>query len=121
MVIAPLSAHTLAKIAHGLCDDLLSSVMRAWDFRKPVVLAPAMNTNMWDHPLTETQLRTIQSFSQKDNILIVDPQSKELACGQVGKGALASVDEVVKAVKESLAQLPIDQTVKLETEPTADE
>ena len=75
-LIAPLSAHTLAKIANGLCDDLLTCCMRAWDFGqrqslngdndgrrgKPVILAPAMNTVMWDHPLTRMQLETIQHF-----------------------------------------------------------
>ena len=102
VVLAPLSAHTLAKVANGLCDDLLSSIMRAWDYEKPVVLAPAMNTNMWDHPLTEPQLRTIQGFSPKGLVSVVDPISKELACGQVGKGALADVDSVVQAVARAL-------------------
>ena len=67
-VLAPLSAHTLGKLANGLCDDTLSCVLRAWDFGhgkrpgKPVVLAPAMNTAMWEHPLTQSQLTTLQSF-----------------------------------------------------------
>ncbi|KAL7564780.1 hypothetical protein ACA910_021043 [Epithemia clementina (nom. ined.)] len=125
LVIAPLSAHTLAKLAHGLCDDALSSVARAWDFGKPMVLAPAMNTNMWEHPLTQQQLETIQSFFRlveplddaregvattststnkiKAKCHIVPPQVKPLACGQVGNGALAQVPDIVEAVTNALA------------------
>jgi len=57
MLVAPLSANTLAKFSQGLCDNLLSSVFRCWDMRKesvkPVIVAPAMNTFMYEHPLTE--------------------------------------------------------------------
>ena len=87
-LIAPLSAHTLAKIANGLCDDLLTCCIRAWDFgqrkqlngdessgRKTVILAPAMNTAMWDHPLTKTQLETIQQFSGGKRLVRCDKGS----------------------------------------------
>ncbi|EED92441.1 HAL3 halotolerance protein, partial [Thalassiosira pseudonana CCMP1335] len=84
-LIAPLSAHTLAKMANGLCDDLLSCCFRAWDFGKPVILAPAMNTAMWDHPLTRKQLEKV------DTVTIVQPAVKTLACGEVGAGALADL------------------------------
>jgi len=56
LVIAPLSANTLAKVYGGFCDNLLTSIYRAWPMGKPVVLAPAMNTDMWEHPLTRNQL-----------------------------------------------------------------
>lgn len=118
VVIAPLSAHTLGKLAHGLCDDTLSCVMRAWDYGhgtttrppKPIVLAPAMNTAMWEHPLTARQLETIQSFWNRkkypeNGIHIMVPQVKELACGEVGTGALASVDDIVQAIKSCCANL----------------
>lgn len=117
IVVAPLSAHTLAKIAGGLCDDTLSCVLRAWDFggssspsiirdgatdairtAKPVVLAPAMNTNMYEHPITREQLNKIQSFA-KGIVHIIEPQVKMLACGQVGAGALASVDHIMKTLQ----------------------
>ena len=55
-LVAPLSANTLAKLAHGLADNLLTSTLRAWDLTKPVLIAPAMNTFMWDHPATSQQL-----------------------------------------------------------------
>jgi phosphopantothenoylcysteine decarboxylase len=126
LLLAPLSAHSLAKIAHGMCDDTLSCVARAWDFGhydktdrctknnsesneprargKPVLLAPAMNTAMWEHPLTEQQLQTIQSFApaSSGNVKIVPPQSKLLACGEVGVGAMASVDTILQAVQSVL-------------------
>jgi hypothetical protein len=111
MLVAPLSAHTLAKLAQGLCDDTLSCVVRAWDFGhgarmgKPLILAPAMNTAMWEHPLTQQQLTTIQSFWNIDGqtstpgVIIVAPQVKTLACGEVGDGALASAEAILYAVK----------------------
>ncbi|MFO0937788.1 MAG: flavoprotein [Gemmataceae bacterium] len=58
-VIAPLDANTLAKMANGLCDNALTCVWRAWDFAKPIIVAPAMNTFMWQHPLTRQHLRTL--------------------------------------------------------------
>src|SRR5205814_1321206 len=59
LVIAPLDANTLAKLAQGLCDNCLTCVWRAWDPGRPVVLAPAMNTLMWEHPLTARHLRQL--------------------------------------------------------------
>eukprot|EP00980_Cylindrotheca_fusiformis_P020710 scaffold7738_cov133-Cylindrotheca_fusiformis.AAC.19 len=109
LIIAPLSAHTLAKLANGLCDDTLSCVVRAWDFGngirppKPILLAPAMNTAMWEHPLTQPQLQTIRGFWNickypTNGISIVEPQAKKLACGEIGNGALASVNDILDAV-----------------------
>lgn len=83
--------------------------MRAWDFGhgiepgKPMILAPAMNTAMWEHPLTQSQLDTVLGFWNKNRnanngISVVLPQIKMLACGEVGNGALASVDDIVKRV-----------------------
>lgn len=114
LLIAPLSANTLAKLANGLCDDTLTCVARAWDYSKdnmkPIILAPAMNTAMWEHPITQQQLRTIQSFCNNDNrnntdstrgVILVSPESKQLACGDVGNGALASVDAIVETVQKA--------------------
>ena len=57
-MIAPLDANTLSKLANGSCDNLLTSMARAWDFKsgKRIVVAPAMNTKMWEHPVTEPQV-----------------------------------------------------------------
>lgn len=59
LVIAPLSANTMAKMANGLCDNLLTSIYRAWPMDKPIIVAPAMNTDMWNHPITREQLVTL--------------------------------------------------------------
>mmetsp|Transcript_5308 Transcript_5308/g.10891 ORF Transcript_5308/g.10891 Transcript_5308/m.10891 type:complete len:193 (+) Transcript_5308:690-1268(+) len=96
LVIAPLSANTLAKVAQGMCDNLLTSVVRAWPLReKPWLVAPAMNTFMWDHPLTRQHLAILAKELHAD---IVDPQSKVLACGDSGMGAMESVDTIVTRV-----------------------
>ena len=106
LLVAPLSAHSLGKFRHGLCDDVLSSVVRAWDFAKPLILAPAMNTAMWNHVLTREQLTAIQGFAPTaDRVVVVDPMVKTLACGDVGKGALAPVDDILAAVHAVVQKL----------------
>lgn len=117
-LIAPLDANTLAKLAYGLSDNCLTCVWRAWDPARPLVVAPAMNTFMWENPLTGTHLpllarlgglaepdieRIVASINQQCAWLhIVPPQSKRLACGDFGVGALAESDEVVAAVRRML-------------------
>jgi phosphopantothenoylcysteine decarboxylase len=123
-VIAPLDANTLAKLANGLADNCLTCVWRAWDPARPVVLAPAMNTLMWEHPLTERHLRelaagagaaTLPAGLDLDNLIrwinqacprlrVVAPQSKRLACGDVGVGGLAEVKDIVAAMDRLLAR-----------------
>ena len=120
LVIAPLDANTLAKLAIGLCDNCLTCVWRAWDMLRPVVLAPAMNTLMWEHPLTRRHLRQLavdaggmslsdtssndeliaQSNQQCRRLHIIAPQSKKLACGDVGVGGLAEVADIVAALSK---------------------
>src|SRR5262245_35957724 len=111
LVIAPLDANTLAKLANGLSDNCLTCVWRAWDPARPVVLAPAMNTFMWEHPLTVRHMRQLAGDAapsgldldgviawinaNRPNLRIVAPQSKRLACGDVGVGAMAEVAEIV--------------------------
>ena len=89
-VIAPLTANTMAKLANGICDNLLTSVVRAWGARR-ITIAPAMNTNMWEHPITAKHLETLRSF----NYDIVMPQNKKLACGTEGMGAMANISDIV--------------------------
>lgn len=112
-IIAPLSAHTLAKIATGLSDDTLSCCIRAWDFGhgsrpgKPLILAPAMNTAMWEHPLTKSQLDVIKSFwnverDENNMIFVVEPQVKKLACGEIGTGALSPISDILRVAKDSV-------------------
>jgi phosphopantothenoylcysteine decarboxylase / phosphopantothenate---cysteine ligase len=92
LVVAPATADLLAKFAHGLADDFLSTTYLAFTGR--VVLAPAMNTNMWNHPATQANLRTLRERGH----LIVDPDDGALACGMVGPGRLAEPDAIADAV-----------------------
>ncbi len=97
LLIAPLSANTLGKIANGLEDNLLTCVARAWPVKKkPIVIAPAMNTAMWVHPATTTHLAQLKRWVRK--FVVVSPVSKKLACGDTSIGAMAPIDEVVKEV-----------------------
>lgn len=124
-LIAPLDANTLAKFACGLCDNCLTCVWRAWDRSRPALLAPAMNTLMWQNPLTRRHLRQIAEDSgtgpapdDRDlaglvewinqtggRLHIVAPISKRLACDDVGLGALAERAEIVAAVERMLVRL----------------
>lgn len=94
LLFAPLSANTLAKLALGLCDNLATEVARGWPTQKPLLLAPAMNTKMWSHPATGRQLATLHNLGA----LVVEPVSKKLACGDIGVGAMASVQDICDAV-----------------------
>lgn len=94
-VIAPLSANTLAKLANGICDNLLTCVARAWDFNKPFIVAPSMNTRMYEHPVTKEHLDKISSWGIK----IIPPIEKTLFCGDTGIGAMASIDDIMKLIK----------------------
>jgi phosphopantothenoylcysteine decarboxylase len=121
LVVAPLDAHSLAKFALGLSDNLLTCVFRAWDFKKPAVLAPAMNTRMWDSPVTkrhlalllndhsatETKVTDLASVDMlfahhTPSIVLIPPQSKRLACGDVGIGAMAEVSTIAETVRKWL-------------------
>ncbi|KAH8316250.1 hypothetical protein KR067_002915 [Drosophila pandora] len=118
LVIAPLSANSLSKIAtvsspfivkylrskhyfiffvlwlQGICDNLVTCVVRAWDLQKPLLFAPAMNTRMYDHPITREQIDKIVSWGYKEIPCI----SKTLMCGDTGNGAMAEVPTIVQAV-----------------------
>lgn len=94
-VIAPLSANTLGKISNGLCDNLLTNVARAWDFSKPMMVCPAMNTKMLNHPITNVQLSTLHSWG----VHIINPQTKLLACNEHGDGAMCDIKDIIERVK----------------------
>jgi phosphopantothenoylcysteine decarboxylase len=117
LVIAPLDANTLAKLACGLADNCLSCVWRAWDPARPVVLAPAMNTLMWEHPFTVRHLRQLAADAGAvppvdvmlddlpewinahcPRLRVLAPESRRLACGDVGVGAMAALEGIVRAV-----------------------
>lgn len=107
LVVAPCSANSLAKFAHGIADNLVTCVFRAWDFRegKPVVLAPAMNTKMWDNRPTRVALEELARFG---DVNVVKPTTKTLACGDTGVGAMADIEDIVQTV-EICCPLPCHQ------------
>jgi phosphopantothenoylcysteine decarboxylase len=120
-LIAPLDAHTLGKWAQGLADNLLTSTLRAWNYAKPIVVAPAMNTRMWENPITRRHFAQILADRDevwpgagplpgmdelvgqfdvfREPIRIVPPIPKTLACGDYGVGAMAGVDAVADRVE----------------------
>jgi phosphopantothenoylcysteine decarboxylase len=118
LVVAPLDANTLAKFALGLSDNFLTCIYRAWDFTKPVILAPAMNTLMWDSPVTLWHLRKLIEYRTTESlpdgwtldqapaiyaryapkIILIPPQSKRLACGDFGLGAMAEMTQIAEVV-----------------------
>jgi len=97
LVVAPATAHTLARLAAGLADDLLTNVALA--FGGPVVVAPAMHTEMWEHPATRANLATLEGRG----VLVVPPASGPLTSGDVGPGRLAEPDDLVAGVAAALA------------------
>ncbi|CAK4071357.1 unnamed protein product [Aphanomyces euteiches] len=102
LCISPLSANTMAKLAHGLCDNLLTCIVRAWSCRKPLLVAPAMNTQMYLHPATGKQLGLMREYGYD----IIPPVCKTLACGEIGNGALAPVETIHDAILAALKVPP---------------
>ncbi len=94
LVIAPATADLMAKLAHGLADDFLSTLYLA--FTGPVVVAPAMNVNMWQHPATQANLRTLQQRGHR----IVGPDEGYLACGMTGAGRLVDPQAIADAAEQ---------------------
>ena len=97
MLIAPATANVLCKMANGIADDALTTTFAA--MRKPVVIAPAMNTNMYDSPATQ---QAISALAKWENITMLDCASGELACGTTGKGRMQEIDTIVAAAEYAL-------------------
>lgn len=106
LVVVPATADTLAKFANGIANDFLSTTYLATT--APVIVAPAMNVNMWEHEATRKNLETLCGRG----VRIVEPGSGYLACGMIGAGRLAEPEEIVEAVLETLG---ISQDLKGET------
>jgi len=94
--LAPATAHTLARLAHGLADDLVSTVALAT--RAPLLIAPAMNVNMWQHPATQENLRVLR----ERGACCVGPERGELACGWEGEGRMAEPAAIAAAIERAL-------------------
>lgn len=99
MVIAPATANTISKIATGVCDNLLTSIACA--FSKPIIIAPAMNCNMWENPVVQENLRKL-------NCEILEPEDGYLACGYSGKGRLCSLEKIFDKTAQLLNYKPLN-------------
>jgi phosphopantothenoylcysteine decarboxylase len=96
LLIAPLSANTLAKMAYGICDNFLCCIARAWPKERPVILAPAMNTEMWIDPITQEHIVALRKRFHR--LMVVEPEYALLACGDTGIGAMARIENIVAAI-----------------------
>jgi len=97
LVVAPATANIIAKFANGVADDFLSSTYLACT--APVLIAPAMNTTMWEHPATQRNLRQLRA----DGVYFVEPDAGEMACGTIGPGRLSEPERIVRAALDILA------------------
>jgi len=117
LLVAPATADTLAKFARGLADDFLSTLYLA--STAPVIVAPAMNVNMWQHAATQENLAVLKARG----VHIVEPNAGYLACGMTGPGRLAELDEILKAV-QGIAQTKRDlagETLLVTAGPTCED
>lgn len=95
-VLVPATANLIAKVAHGLADDMLTTTFLAADC--PKIICPAMNTHMYENPITQQNLEICRSFGMK----LVEPDEGRLACGDVGKGKLADLSQIKEAIEDAL-------------------
>lgn len=103
LCIAPATADFLAKAVHGLADDALSTLYLA--FAGPVIMAPAMNTAMWNHPAVQRNVAQVQA----DGVRLVGPDSGWLSCRQQGPGRMAQPEQIAEAVFSRLSQIPLQE------------
>jgi len=103
-VIAPATANTLAKLANGIADDFITSTYLA--SKAPVLLAPAMNTVMWQHPATRRNIEKLKA----DGVAIIEPDAGEMACGTIGPGRLSAPERIVSAALQLLESIGDDQS-----------
>lgn len=101
VLLAPVTANLLGKLAVGLADDALTTVVMAVPGAVPVVLGPAMNTEMWRNPVVQRNLRWLDDLGRYE---VVDPVDKRLACGDVGVGGLAEPVDLLAAVEAAVAR-----------------
>ncbi len=93
-VLAPASANTLAKLAHGMADNIVTATALALPAETPKLIAPAMNTKMYDNPLTQRNISILKEVGYQE----IEPRSSLLACGDVGRGALAEQDVILERI-----------------------
>jgi phosphopantothenoylcysteine synthetase/decarboxylase len=93
-VLCPATANRLNKMATGVADDLLGNLWLTHDFAKPLLIAPAMNTKMWTHPITQASLAKIEEMG----VTILRPEAGNLACGEVGEGRLMEPEDILQVI-----------------------
>ncbi|MBP1047772.1 phosphopantothenoylcysteine decarboxylase [Enterococcus sp. BWM-S5] len=98
-LVAPASANIIGKLANGIADDMLSTVAMALKEEVPKLIAPAMNTYMYQNPIMQKNLNTLKEVGYQE----IEPREALLACGDFGRGALADVDEIVNEVNRILS------------------
>ena len=101
VLVAPATADLMAKMAQGFAGDLASTLLLATD--TPVMIAPAMNVRMWEHPATQRNLETLKG----DGVTVIGPDAGDMACGEYGPGRLVEVPQIVAAVERALADGPL--------------
>ncbi len=97
LIVAPATANIIAKAAHGIADDMLSTTILACDCKK--LMAPAMNTRMYDNPVTQDNLETLRRYGWE----VIEPASGRLACGAVGRGKMPEPEDLLEAVDHAIA------------------
>ncbi|MCM8774090.1 MAG: hypothetical protein NC820_05085 [Candidatus Omnitrophica bacterium] len=95
-LVAPLSANTLSKIAYGICDNLLTTVVCALPKKTKVILVPAMNENMWSNPIIQENVNKLKNIGK---YIILGPAKGELACGIYGEGRMVEPEDIFKEIK----------------------
>jgi phosphopantothenoylcysteine decarboxylase / phosphopantothenate---cysteine ligase len=103
LLVAPATANIIAKFANGVADDFLTSTYLA--SQAPVLIAPAMNTTMWQHPATQRNLQRLRS----DGVRILEPDAGEMACGTIGPGRLSDPQQIVDAALDLLSEQPVNR------------
>lgn len=100
VVVAPATANIIGKLSNGICDDLLSTTLCAcWS--KPMIIAPAMNTNMWENPAVQRNIKTIKQMG----FVLIGPATGRLACGDEGIGRMSEPQDIIKEIEKISSQL----------------
>jgi phosphopantothenoylcysteine decarboxylase/phosphopantothenate--cysteine ligase len=107
LAVAPATANVIGKIANGIADDMLTTVVMATLPETPIVIAPAMNTKMWQNPIMQRNVAYLKSLGRYH---FVDPRVSLLACGDYGEGALALPEAIVTGILAALPSSPIEST-----------
>ena len=97
-IVVPATANTIAKLAHGFADNMVTSTALALPSHIPKLIAPAMNTKMYDHPATQANLKTLENYGYT----IISPKDSLLACGDTGRGALANLETILQEIKDKI-------------------